>query len=197
MAKSACQAGARFVAGADPRLVGCTSLVEHPEPDDWDWSPAPEDAAAWQSVRSLTEAPWVGLAMPRFLLRLPYGRKTAPTEQFPFDEMPGQPDHAAYLWGNPALACALLLGQAFLASGWHMSPGEVRDIDDLPVCAYPAEGEMVMQPCAEILLVDRAVQAIVDRGIMPLRSFAHRGAVRLERFQSIALPTAPLSGRWR
>ncbi len=197
MAKIAGQAGAPFLAGADPRLVGCTSLLEHPDPDDWDWSPAPEDAAAWQSLRSLAEARWVGLAMPRFLLRLPYGPKTTPTEQFPFDEMPGQPDHAAYLWGNPALACALLLGQAFNASGWRMRPGEVRDIDDLPVHVYPAEGEMVMQPCAEIMLVDRAAEAILDHGIMPLRSFAHRGAVRLERFQSMALPATPLGGAWR
>src|SRR5262249_2226972 len=41
----------------------------------------------WEQLRSSERAPWIGLLMPRFLLRLPYGKDTSPIESFPFEEM--------------------------------------------------------------------------------------------------------------
>ena len=58
----------------------------------------------WDELRAIPEASYLGLALPRFLLRLPYGARTSAIESFPFEEMPGAPVHAHYLWGNPALA---------------------------------------------------------------------------------------------
>ncbi len=56
-----------------------------------------EDAAgeAWSGLRHSPEARWIGLALPRFLLRLPYGKDTVSIESFPFEEMP-KSDHGAY-----------------------------------------------------------------------------------------------------
>ena len=42
--------------------------------------------AAWRSLRESDDAKYVGLTMPRFLARLPYGSKTDPVEDFDFEE---------------------------------------------------------------------------------------------------------------
>jgi len=172
-------AGAVFVAEADP--------------NDAD-SPAAE--RLWQALRNSPEASSIGLALPRFLLRLPYGEKTNTVESFPFEEMPGTPDHREYLWGNPAFALAYLLGQAFSRDGWDMRPGTHAVITGLPLHAYESAGERQLKPCAEVLITEADADWILEQGCMPLVSIKNQDAVRLLRFQSIAQPPAPLSGAW-
>ncbi|MFZ0933831.1 MAG: type VI secretion system contractile sheath large subunit [Bryobacteraceae bacterium] len=156
-----------------------------------DPSPGPH----WQELVRSQEAHWIGLALPRFLLRLPYGKATAPAEQFHFEEMP-ESVHADYLWGNPAFFCANVLGLAFRSDGWGMHPARHREIGNLPQHIYRADGESVAKPCAEVLLTDTDAEFILDHGFMPLASMKDRDSILLVRMQSIADPPAPLSGRW-
>ena len=156
-----------------------------------------EAARHWDALRQLPEASWIGLAMPRFLLRLPYGKKIDPVESFDFEEMSGTPGHQQYLWGNPAFACVQLLAEAFANDGWEMRPGAYAEIDGLPLHVYEAQGEKQVKPCAEVLLTERDIDWILDQGYMALVSIRDRDAVRLMRFQSIAKPLARLSGPWR
>jgi predicted component of type VI protein secretion system len=72
----------------------------------------------------------------------------------------------------------------------------INEIDDLPVHVYQSEGESEMKPCAEVLLTDRAAEAIAARGLIPLRSVQNQGAVRVEEYLSIAASAARLRGRW-
>ena len=157
----------------------------------------PSDAPGleWQELVHSPEARWIGLALPRFLLRLPYGKDTSPAEQLDFEEMPVSV-HADYLWGNPAFFCACVLGLAFRADGWEMRPARHREIGGLPQHIYRADGESVAKPCAEVLLTDTAAEFILSNGFMPLASMKDQDSVLLVRLQSIADPAAPLSGRW-
>ncbi len=50
--------------------------------------------AAWRSLRESEDSRYIGLAMPRFLARLPYGAKTNPVEEFDFEEDTGAADHS-------------------------------------------------------------------------------------------------------
>jgi type VI secretion system protein ImpC len=98
-------------------------------------APSQESADAekgWGSLRATLDARWIGLAIPRFLARLPYGRETYEIESFPFEEVQGRPEHGAYLWANPAFACAYLLGRSFSEHGWNFRPGVLKQIDGLP-----------------------------------------------------------------
>jgi type VI secretion system protein ImpC len=169
--------------------LGAPFLGEAVPPSDP--SPGPE----WQELVHSPEARWIGLALPRFLLRLPYGKDTAPAEQLDFEEMP-ESVHADYLWGNPAFFCACVLGLAFRGDGWEMRPARHREIGSLPQHIYRADGESVAKPCAEVLLTDTAAEFILDNGFMPLASMKDQDSVLLVRLQSIADPPAPLSGRW-
>ena len=151
---------------------------------------------AWQALRESSYASWLGLALPRFLLRLPYGKDTVPMERFAFEEMPGTPEHNKYLWGNPAFACAYLMGRSFSELGWNFRPGVHLLIEGMPLHVFHADGAARTQPCAEILLTETDCNELLDEGLMPLASVRDRDLVRLVRFQSIADPPAGLSGRW-
>ncbi len=151
---------------------------------------------SWQALRESACANWIGLALPRFLLRLPYGRETVPAERFAFEEMPGTPEHGKYLWGNPAFICAHLLGTSFSEMRWEFRPGFHREIQGLPLHVFHAEGASRTQPCAEMLLTETDCNELLDEGLMPLASVKDRDSVRLVRFQSVADPAAGLSGRW-
>ncbi len=77
-----------------------------------------------------------------------------------------------------------------------MQPGDYLDVEDLPAFTFEEEGEAKMMACAEIFLIERAAEAMLDNGVMPMISYRNRNAVRLMRFQSIAEPLKVLSGQW-
>jgi type VI secretion system ImpC/EvpB family protein len=197
LAKLAKAAGAPFIAAAHPHLLECDSLAETPDPDDWRLSTDDSTREAWAALRKLPEAAFIGLALPRFLLRLPYGKETEPLERFDFEEIETAPRHEEYLWVNPSYACVYLIAQAFSHYGWNFRPGMIQEIGGLPLHVYKDQGESRVKPCAEALLTQRAAEAILDHGLMPLLSFLNQDHVRLARFQSIADPLSPLLGRWR
>jgi type VI secretion system protein ImpC len=135
----------------------------------------------WDELRSIPEAGHIGLALPRMLLRLPYGSRTSPIEAFEFEEMPGTPEHSGYLWGSPALACLAIL-----------SRGEAReeeedelDLCHLPLHSYQEDGDWKTTPCAEVLLTQAHVEALMDLGLMPIVSFRDTDRVRLAGFRAI------------
>ena len=148
----------------------------------------------WLSLRRSGTARWIGLAAPRILLRLPYGRNSDPTEAFEFEEFAGgAPIHEQFLWGNAALALALVIGRGFTARGWEMDPGDEREIGDLPAYTFTRDGEREMQACAERFLSDREIDAILTAGIIPIASRHDRNAVVAVRVQSVSDPSAPLA----
>jgi type VI secretion system protein ImpC len=191
----ASHAGAPFLAAAESGLVGCSSIAATPDPRDWTL-PAADAAERWSALRKSAVAPWIGLTLPRMLLRLPYGKSGDPVESFPFEELAPLREHGSYLWGNGALACALLIGRGFAARGWEMEPGDELEVEDLPAHVYDDGGGKRLQPCGETALGDRAAEAILSAGLIPLLSHLGRNAVRLMRFQSIASPAQALSGPW-
>jgi type VI secretion system protein ImpC len=182
-----------FVAGASPSLVGCTSFGTQPDSSDWskDSSKELEEFAA---LRQIPEAVHLGLALPRFLLRQPYGKGSDSIEAFPFEEMPTKPDHESYLWGNPAFLCGHLLAELFAAQGSELEvDGTGGEVGGLPIHTFTSNGETQVKPCAEAWLNERAATAILNRGIMPVLSVRGRDAVQLLTLRAISDPPMPLA----
>jgi len=198
IAKITKEAGAPFLAAASPCMVGCSSFGSTPDPEDWrDPAAHQKDHQRWEQLRQINEASYLGLSLPRFVLRLPFGLETEAINACAFEEMAGVPDHEDYCWGNPIFACLVLLGQAFSADGWQLHPGSVQDVDGLPLHVYQDNsGASVTKPCAEAWLTERAAERLLDQGLMPLISYKNQDRIRLARFQSIAAPLKPLQGRW-
>lgn len=167
--------GAPFLAGASPGLLGTASL------DAVDLASSPD---SWQALRRSEVAPWIGLAAPRLLMRVPYGRGGEALTAFSFEETDSASAHEDYLWAPAALACAWALAQ----------PGAGLTLDGLPGWAVQREGESVQLPCAEHWLGESAWHTLLQAGLIPLVSHAGRHAVQLPRLQSIAQPLQPLAG---
>lgn len=191
----AARVGAVLLGEAAPRLLGVRSFAELRDPSTWNGRSG-EELERWRTLRRQPGARSVGLAAPRILLRLPYGKKTDPIESFEFEEMGHGHHHDAFLWGSPALGCALLLARSFLQNGWSMEPGDDLTLEDLPSYSYEVEGEKKLLPCAEAYLSERVVDALLREGLMPWVSHAGRNIARLARFQSVADPPAALAGPW-
>lgn len=190
-------AGAPFIAAAKPTLAGCESLAATPDPDDWRLRANEESESAWNELKQLPGARHLGLVLPRFLVRLPYGKDSESIEGFDFEELPKDSvsNHESYLWANPAFAVAYLFGQAFSESSWSMRPGDFVEIDGLPLHVYQDQGESHIKACAETLLTVRAAQKLIALGLMPLISMKDTDVVRLGQVQSIA--GTRLAGRWQ
>lgn len=167
----ASSAGGPLLAGADASLAG----------DDW------------TALRRSEAAPWIGLAAPRVLLRMPYGKASDPIEAFAFEECAGEPAPNDLLWANGSVAALLLIGRAFNERGWDMEPGDEREIGDLPAYTFTRDGEPHLQPCSERLLTESQIDSMIKGGLIPIASRRDRNAVVAVRFQSIADPPAPLA----
>ncbi len=185
-------AGGAFVAAAAPALFGCDAVADLPDP--MRWTPLDVDAARnWSALRKSVFAPSIGLVAPRVLLRRPYGRSTDPIEQFTFEEQGATPEHETLLWGPGSLAVALMVGQSLANGEPDSAADQVTELDDLPAYTYTRDGEAELQPCAEALVGERAGQALLECGLMPLLSHRQRAAVQLMRLQSIAEPPGALA----
>ena len=192
------EAGAPFIAGATADLIGCESLAMVPDPDDWRLPLTSEIEESWARANALSSANYVGFALPRFLVRLPYGKETEPTEEFEFEELVEDDEkfaqHESYVWANSVFAVAYLLAKGFSEEGWSFRPSDRLDIENLPLHVYKQNGESETKPCAEVLLTLRAAEKIIDRGLMPLLSMKNSDVIRVGMFQSIS--GSALRGRW-
>jgi type VI secretion system protein ImpC len=189
----ASRVGGPMLAGATPRLVGCAALNEDTDPKRWAYDD-PDVGQRWHELRRSPAARWLGLTVPRLLLRLPYGAKTDAIESFAFEEWSAAATHEHYLWGNAALACAGVVARAFGSDGDDASLEGPIDLDDLPAHVCDVDGERRLVPCAEVVLPLRIGEELRRRGLMPLLSYRNRNAARLMGLQSVADPPAGLAG---
>ncbi len=193
MAQIAAASHAPFIAGAAPSLMGMDSWQELANPRDLAKIFSAPDYAAWRSLREADDAKYVGLAMPRFLSRLPYGAKTNPVEEFDFEEDTGGGDHSKYTWANAAYAMAVNVNRSFKIYGWCSSIRGVESggaVEGLPVHTFPSDDGGVDMKCpTEIAISDRREAELANCGFMPL---IHRKNTDVAAFigaQSLQKPT--------
>ncbi|MEP7214008.1 MAG: type VI secretion system contractile sheath large subunit [Acidobacteriota bacterium] len=197
VSKICAAAAAPFISHMRPEILGVHSLADGADPKTWNTSPDTAEGKLWSTLRSMPESEYLGMTIPRFLGRLPYGAETDPLETFQFEEFEDGPVHDKFAWVNCAFGCAALLTQNFSANGWEIGTAFVQDLERLPVYTHEEGGQTVYQPCAEVLLSHSAADALSEYGLMPLVTFKNTDHVRLTRFQSITDPPTVLRGRWR
>ncbi len=183
-AQIAAAARAPFVAGIGPDPLQTPFHDQHPLIKD-----------AFSALQALPAAAYLGLATPRFLLRIPYGKKTDPIDAFAFEEFTRQGGLGAMLWGHPALLPALLLAQTWARQGGKMQLGSVMSVGEMPYYVYfDTDGEQIALPCTERLYSERQAVQVANYRVMPLLSLRGRPEVRLGGFTSLA--GTPLAGFW-
>ena len=172
MSKVAAAAFAPFISAASPNLMQMGSWQELANPRDLTKIFTTPEYASWRSLRSSEDARYVGLAMPRFLSRLPYGAKTNPVEDFNFEEETTGRDHSAYAWSNAAYAMAVNINRSFKQYGWCSRIRGVESggaVEGLPTHTFPTdEGGVAMKCPTEIAISDRREAELAKNGFMPL-----------------------------
>lgn len=172
MAQIAAAAHSPFIAAAAPTLMNMESWQELGNPRDLTKIFQTPEYAAWRSLRMSEDSKYVGLAMPRFLSRLPYGAKTSPVEEFDFEEDTEGADHNKYTWSNSAYAMGTNITRAFKLSGWCARIRGVESggmVEGLPVHTFPTDDGGVDMKCpTEIAITDRREAELAKNGMMPL-----------------------------
>jgi type VI secretion system protein ImpC len=172
MAKVAAAAHAPFIAAAAPAVMLMESWGELANPRDLTKIFQTPEHAAWRSFRESEDSRYVGLAMPRFLARQPYGAKTDPVEAFDFEEDTSAADSKGYTWSNAAYAMAVNINRSFKEYGWCSRIRGIESggaVEGLPVHSFPTDdGGVAMQCPTEIAISDRREAELAANGFMPL-----------------------------
>ena len=194
IARIAAAAHAPFVAGAEPGLLQMETWAEVVNPRDLPRILRTPEYVAWQALRDQEDARYIGLCMPRYLARLPYGPNTNPLDAFSFDEETEGGGLERLLWSNAAYAFASNVVRAFVEYGWSVRIRGVDRggvVDDLPVLRHPtADGDTDRRTVTEICLSERREAELSSCGLIPL---VHRKNTDLAAFlsaQSLQKPRA-------
>lgn len=172
MAKVAAAAHAPFISGGSPSLMQMGSWQELANPRDLSKIFLTPEYAAWRSLRESDDAKYIGLAMPRFLARTPYGAKTNPVEAFNFEEDTAGADHTKYAWANAAYPMAVNINRSFKMYGWCSRIRGIESggaVEGLPTHTFPTDDGGVDMKCpTEIAISDRREAELAKNGFMPL-----------------------------
>ena len=172
MAQVAAAANAPFISAAAPQLLGWENYNDMTEVRDLAKIFERTEYAKWRSFRVSEDSRYVGLTLPRTLMRLPYGADTVPTETFRFEEDVDGKEHTKYLWGNAAYSFGTRLTEAFALHGWCVAIRGVEGgglVQGLPVHTFKTdEGDVALKCPTEIAITDRREKELSDLGFIPL-----------------------------
>ena len=192
MAKIAAAAHAPFITSAAPSLFGFQSWSELSNPRDLTKIFQTPEYAAWRSLRESDDSKYVGMAMPRFLSRLPYGAKTSPVDEFDFEEDAEGKNDNQFVWANAAYAMGTNITRAFKTYGWCATIRGVESggaVEGLPVYTFPTDDGGVDMKCpTEIAITDRREAELAKNGMMPLSSWKNTDFAVFVGAQSLNKP---------
>ncbi len=182
-----------FISAANPSLMNMDSWQELSNPRDLTKIFQTADYAPWRSLRDSEDSRYIGLTMPRFLGRLPYGSKTNPLEDFDFEEDTGGGDHSRYLWTNAAYAMGVNITRSFKEYGWCANIRGVESgglVEGLPCHTFPTDDGGVDMKCpTEIAITDRREAELAKNGLMPLSHWKNQDYACFIGAQSLQKPT--------
>jgi type VI secretion system protein ImpC len=193
MGQIAAAAHAPFIAGAAPTLMNMESWQELSNPRDLTKIFQTPEYAPWRSLRAAENSRYIGLAMPRFLSRLPYDPKNNPIEEFAFEEDTSSGDHSKYVWSNSAYAMGTNITRAFKLYGWCSRIRGVESggmLDSLPCHTFPTDDGGIDMKCpTEIAITDRREAELAKAGMMPLSHWKNTDYAVFIGAQSLQKPT--------
>ena len=185
IARVSAAAHAPFISGASPSVLLLDSWQDLQKPKDISNLFRADEYAAWNALRESEDARYLGLAMPRFLGRQPYGARTNPIEEFAFEEDTGQGDSSKYAWLNAAYAMAANINRSYSNYGWCTRIRGVESggtVENLPVHVFPTDdGGMDTKCPTEISITERRENELSTAGLMAL---THRKGTNQATFLS-------------
>lgn len=172
IAQVAASAHAPFLTAAAPEMFNMDSYTSLDAPRDLAKVFDTTEYAKWKGFRASEDSRYVGLTVPRVLMRLPYGKAHKQIEAFSYEEGVDGTDHSKYLWGNAAYCLGARLTNSFARHGWCAAIRGVEGgglVEGLPVHNfYTDEGDAAMKCPTEVPITDRREKELADQGFIPL-----------------------------
>lgn len=185
VAEVSAAAFAPFIAGADPALFGLDSFRDLSQPIDLQAIFRQNDGLDyfnWQNLRKSEDSRFIGLTLPRILMRLPYEDDGSRADGFHFRETVEGRDSRNYLWGNAAYAFAAVALQAFDNNGWLADIRGVRQdpetgqllaagglVSGLPVPCFATDRDgLIPKYSTEVMISEYREKELDDLGFISL-----------------------------
>ena len=169
-ASVASMAHAPFIAAAGAQFFGLEDFAKLPDLKDLSSIFEMPQYTKWNGFRESEDARNVGLVLPHFLLRTPYGNDTTPSKKFNYEEDVSS-GNKAFLWGNAAFAFASRLTASFADYRWCaniIGPQGGGTVGDLPIYNYEAMGEIQTKIPTEVLISERREFELAEQGFLGL-----------------------------
>lgn len=134
------------------------------------------ELTSWRTVREVEDARFLGLAVPRMLMRPPHREMGEGAESFGFLERREVTDRD-YLWGPACFAFGTVAIRAFCESGWFSrirgyKPGRVAHgtVDNMPdIAGINPSGKLhPTRQAVDWQISDRMEKALAEEGFLPL-----------------------------
>jgi type VI secretion system protein ImpC len=159
-----------FIAAVKPQFFGVETWRELERKDDLETLLGMPQFGRWDVFRSSDHAAYIGLTLPRFMLRAPYDKDSGKSKFVSFEEKITDSE-TEYLWGNAAVLVARNMVRSFEESGWcqHIvGPRGGGMIRGLPVHMVMRHNHLELQPPVEIAIPDYRELQFANTGFMSL-----------------------------
>jgi type VI secretion system protein ImpD len=176
VAQVAAAAFAPFIASADPALFGIDDFADLDRPVSLARVFEQAEYVKWNALRQAEDSRFVGLALPRILMRAPYADDPVRTDGFRFAEDVDGPDRRRYLWGNAAYAFGAVVVRAFMESGWLAEIRGVKRGEDggglvlgLPTCSFGTDkAGIALKASTDLIVSEDLDKELGELGFIPL-----------------------------
>ena len=202
MAQVAAASFAPFICSAHPTLFGLETFADLERPIDLARTFASKEYTSWNSLRSAEDSRFVGITLPRILMRLPYRDDPMRADGFRYVEDVSASDRSGYLWGSAIYAFGEVLIRAFVQHGWMAAiRGVQRDIDGGGLVTHLVRDSfetdrrgLATKGSLEVQLTDHQEQEFGELGFIPLAHCHGTGFAAFYGNQSIQRWNDPEKG---
>ncbi|MEI7699708.1 MAG: type VI secretion system contractile sheath large subunit [Planctomycetia bacterium] len=176
LAGVAAAAFAPLIAAASPNLLGLESFAQLDRTVGLKSITSGRRSRKWSQFRSHPDSRFVGLTLPRILLRTSFPDDGSGRFGFRFSECSNQLDRSRLLWGSAAWAFAAVVCRTFAATAWFadirgMQRGRISGglVSGLPNGSFRIDPQgTVERGCVEVHIPDRRESELSELGFVPL-----------------------------
>jgi type VI secretion system protein ImpD len=193
LAEVAAAAFAPCVVGAAPELFGVSTFADLSHVQHIDAGFRLAEYQRWRRLQEKEESRFLGVALPRILLRGLHDRGGEGRESFVYRERALGIDD--WLWGNAVYGFGAVVIRAFRESGWFADIRGARDgvfgagrVDGLPTPLFSTGEEIAYRRPLEVELTDRKQKVLEELGFITLCPCGYTKSVAFLGAQSLNVP---------
>ena len=166
-----------FIGSVTPKFFGKQNVNDLPKIEDLHNYMERSEFLRWNAFRQTEDSRYVGLTLPRFMVRLPYGPDTQPVKEFNYVENVTGENHNKYLWGNASFAFVTNMVRSFIENGWCVQirgPEAGGKVEELPIHVYDVGKGKQMKIPTEILIPETREFEYAQEGFIPFSFYKNR-----------------------